>query len=222
MDQKITALRVQKRNPNRINVFLDGTYAFGVSRIVGAWLKIGQVLGEKEIEALQRQDSAETALQKALQVLSYRPRSEQEVQKKLSDDGYDAAIIQSVIDRLRANGLLEDRSFARTWVENRTVFRPRSRRLMAYELRQKGVSDEVVQETLAEAADDITLAYEAARLHARHWTGMEWVDFRKKLNGFLAQRGFNFETSDGVVRKLWAELHAGGEEEQSGFEDETL
>jgi regulatory protein len=220
MDHKITALRVQKHNPNRINVFLDGEFAFGVSRIVGAWLSIGQLLGDAEIQNLEHQDSLEVALQKALLVLSYRPRSEQEVRKKLGDDGYEEQTIAVTIERLKANGLLEDRSFARTWVESRTVFHPRSRRLMALELRQKGVSDEVIQETLADAVQDETLAYEAARVHARKLAGLTWVDFRKKLNGFLARRGFGFETADVAVRRVWADLEDGGEHEKTGDEDD--
>jgi regulatory protein len=219
MDHKISALRVQKKNPNRINVFLDGEFAFGISRIVGAWLHSGQVLDDDEILAMKHQDTEEVALQKALAVLSYRPRSEYEVQKKLTDGGYDDEIIQSVIGRLRANGLLEDRSFARTWVENRTVFRPRSRRLMAFELHQKGVSDEVVQETLAETVEDETLAYEAARLQARKLADLDWVEFRKKLNGFLGRRGFNFETADHAVHQVWDELNETSEKEQSEIEE---
>jgi regulatory protein len=219
MDHKISALRVQKKNPNRINVFLDGEFAFGISRIVGAWLHSGQVLDDDEILAMKHQDTEEVALQKALAVLSYRPRSEYEVQKKLTDGGYEDEIIQSVIGRLRANGLLEDRSFARTWVENRTVFRPRSRRLMAFELHQKGVSDEVVQETLAETVEDETLAYEAARLQARKLADLDWVEFRKKLNGFLGRRGFNFETADHAVHQVWDELNETSEKEQSEIEE---
>jgi regulatory protein len=219
MDHKISALRVQKKNPNRINVFLDGEFAFGISRIVGVWLHSGQVLDDDEILAMKHQDTEEVALQKALAVLSYRPRSEYEVQKKLTDGGYEDEIIQSVIGRLRANGLLEDRSFARTWVENRTVFRPRSRRLMAFELHQKGVSDEVVQETLAETVEDETLAYEAARLQARKLADLDWLEFRKKLNGFLGRRGFNFETADHAVHQVWDELNETSEKEQSEIEE---
>jgi regulatory protein len=220
MDYKVTALRVQKKNPNRINVFLDGNFSFGISRIVGAWLHIGQELDEAQIQTLQRQDTEEVALQKALAVLSFRPRSEFEVQKKLIDDGYDEAVIRSVIDRLKANGLLEDRSFAQVWGENRTVFHPRSRRLMALELRQKGVSDEVVRETLAESVEDEVLAYEAALTQARKWARLPWIEFRKKLNGFLGRRGFNFETADAAAHRVWKELQASGEQAQSENEDE--
>ena len=50
MDQKITALKAQKRNPNRINVYLDGIFAFGLARVVAAWLQVGQTLSDEKIE----------------------------------------------------------------------------------------------------------------------------------------------------------------------------
>ena len=61
MDHCITALKVQKKNPNRVSVYLDEGYAFGVSRIVGAWLQIGQILSDEKIAVLQQQDGPEWA-----------------------------------------------------------------------------------------------------------------------------------------------------------------
>ena len=52
MNQKITALKAQKRNPNRVNVYLDGNFAFGVARIVAAWLNIGQELSPEKVASL--------------------------------------------------------------------------------------------------------------------------------------------------------------------------
>jgi len=205
MDRYITALKVQKRNPNRVNVYLDGEFAFGVSRIVAAWLKVGQGLGEAKIESLQKEDAQEVAFQNALKVISYRPRSIHEVQKKLKENGFDETVIQSVIERLGEIGLVEDKSFADAWIENRTVFRPRSRKLMALELRQKGVSDEVIQNALADAVDDETLAYQSAVQYARRLKNLEWQEFRKKLSAYLMRRGFSFEIVGGLVRRVWDE-----------------
>ena len=77
--KKITALQVQKRNPNRVNVHLDGEYAFGLARIVAAWLKVGQTLEEEKISELQADDARERAMQQAMLFLSYRARSEKEI-----------------------------------------------------------------------------------------------------------------------------------------------
>lgn len=205
MDRKITAMRVQKRNPNRVNIFLDGEFAFGVSRIVAAWLNVGQGITDEKILEIQQDEANEAAFQNALKVISYRPRSIQEVQKKLQENGFDKTVIDLVIRRLTENGLLGDQEFAQAWIENRTVFRPRSQRLMALELRQKGVSDEVVQDALANTLDDETLAYQSAIQYARRLKGLEWQEFRKKLGAFLMRRGFTFEIVGPLLRQVWEE-----------------
>lgn len=222
MDQKITALKVQKRNPNRVNVYLDGKFAFGISRIVSAWLNVGQILTEEKILSLQREDTDEVAFQHALKVLSYRPRSVHEVQKKLKENGFDETVVRSVIARLEKDGLVKDQSFAQAWVENRTVFHPRSRKLIALELRQKGVPDEVVQNALAAGAmDDDTLAYQSAIQYTRRLKGLEWPEFRKKLSAYLLRRGFSFETVSPLLRRVWDELQQrAGDEPHTIGEDE--
>jgi regulatory protein len=92
-------------------------------------------------------------------------------------------------------------------LENRSEFRPRSRRALAFELRQKGLSDEVIEQALVEAAPaDEDLAYQAALKQARRWKDLEWPEFRRKLNGFLARRGFSYDIAAPVVGRVWAEL----------------
>jgi regulatory protein len=81
--KKITALTVQKKNPNRVNVHLDGEFAFGMALIVAAWLRVGQELSDEKIEQLQAEDARERALQQAMLFLSYRARSESEIRQNL-------------------------------------------------------------------------------------------------------------------------------------------
>ncbi len=221
MDRKITALKVQKKNPDRVSVYIDEKFAFGVSRFVAAWLQTGQVMTEEKILSLQKEDAEEKAFQNALKVLSYRPRSVHEVQKKLKENGFDETVVHAVLERLRKDGLVEDESFARAWVENRTVFHPRSRKLIALELRQKGVPDEVVQNALASGAmDDETLAYQSAIQYAHRLKRLEWPEFRKKLGAYLLRRGFSFETVSPLVRQVWDELQqSAGDEPHSFGED---
>jgi len=220
MDRQITALKVQKKNPNRVNVFLDGEFAFGVSRIVAAWLKTGQLLTEQKILSLQQDDAREVAFQNALLMISYRPRSVREVQKKLKEKGFDETVVGMVIERLKEGGLVEDKGFAQAWIENRTVFRPRSRKLMTLELRQKGVPDEVVQEALEKSVDDEVLAYQAAIQYSRRLKKLEWLDFRKKLSAYLARRGFSYEVLEPLVRQIWRETQDDtGAEQHSDFEE---
>ncbi len=204
--QKITAIEAQKKTPNRVNIYLDGEFAFGLARIVAAWLRVGLELDEEKIKRLQTEDARERAFQQAMLFLSYRARSESEIQKNLRKHEIPEEVIEQTLDRLRQDGLANDGQFARAWVENRSTFRPRSRRMMALELRQKGLNEEAVASAVEEV-DDEALAYEAAQRRAPRLKDLEWIEFRKKLSEFLARRGFSYSVIAPVVTRIWNETH---------------
>ena len=214
--RKITAIEVQKRTPSRVNIYLDGEYAFGLARIVAAWLRTGQELDETKIKQLQAEDARERALQQAMLFLSYRARSESEIRQNLRKHEIPEAVIEQTLDRLRQDGFANDNQFARAWVENRSTFRPRSRRMLAMELRQKGLDDESMQSAL-QAVNDEALAYDAAQKRAARYKELEWNDFRKKLSDFLARRGFSYGVTSAVVTRIWNESHR-----EKHFEEEDI
>ncbi len=221
--RKITAITAQKKNPNRVNISLDDEFAFGLSRIVAAWLRLGQELSDEKIAALQTEDAREVAYTKALRFLGYRARSVQEVRENLQKHEIPESVIEEVLKRLQETNLLNDQQFAQAWVENRSTFRPRSRRALAMELRQKGLDDEVVQDTLDANVDENALALEAARKYARKarkWEQLEWPDFRQKLGGFLGRRGFSYGVVAPVLRQVWSEIHL--DPDQTTLDDEDL
>jgi regulatory protein len=203
----ITALKLQKRNPNRVNIYLDGQFAFGLARIVAAWLSVGQVLEDAQIQKLLEQDAVEVAYQKALQLLSYRERSEAEVRRRLAESGFEADVVEGVLERLRTAGLVQDDQYARRWVESRSLSRPRGRRALAAELQQKGIAKEKIEQALKDAAPEEDLAYAAACKQARRLQGLPLDTFRARLGGFLARRGFPYDVSAQVIRRVWSELH---------------
>lgn len=213
--KKITAIEMQKRHPNRVNIHLDGEFAFGLARIVAAWLRVGQELDEEKIERLQAEDAQERALQQAMLFLSYRARSESEIRQNLRKHEIPEPVIQETLERLRKDGLANDDQFARAWVENRATFRPRSRRMMALELRQKGLDEESVKSAVADV-DDEALAYESAQKRAGRLKGLDWSEFQKKLSGFLARRGFSYSVIAPVVTRTWNETST----EKQQFEEE--
>lgn len=215
--KKITALEVQRKNPNRVNIHLDGEFAFGLARITAAWLKVGDTLSEEKIASLQAEDMRERALQQALLFLSYRVRSEKEIRQNLKKHEYSEDAIEHTMSRLRENRLANDNEFAQTWVENRNTFRPRSRRALTMELRQKGLDEETVKQAVANV-DENALAYETAQKRAPRFKDLEWNEFRKKLSDHLARRGFPYSIVTSVVTRLWNEMH----KEQTKYEDEEL
>ncbi len=214
MGRKVTALKIQKRNPNRVNVYLDEEYAFGLARIVAAWLQIGQILEEDDIERIQERELHEAAVQTALRFLNFKARSEAEVRQRMEKKGFSAVVIEETLARLREGGLVNDRQFAADWVENQSIFRPRGRRMLQFELRHKGLDDESIQEALESASSEDELAYQAAERKAQILAGLEWQDFRQKLIQFLARRGFSYTVSAAAVQKLWTELKSEEQEKE--------
>ena len=216
--KKITAISVQKKNPNRVNIYLDGEFAFGVARITAAWLKNGDVLSDEKIAKLLSEDMREWAYQQALLYLSYRARSEKEIQQNLKKHEVPEEVIEETLERLRKAGLANDSEFAQAWVENRSTFRPRSKRALTVELRQKGLDNETIQASLSDV-DEEALAYEAGLKRATRFKGHEWSEFRKKLSEFLARRGFSYSVIAPVVSRIWSEMQT---ESQQNINEDTL
>ncbi|MAT43222.1 MAG: RecX family transcriptional regulator [Anaerolineaceae bacterium] len=205
MAKKITALKVQKKNPERLNIYLDGEFAFGLSRIVAAWLSIGQELDQSQIDSLLAKDEIEVAYQRALKFLSYKARSAHEVAQKLTKVGFSDEVTNIVIDRLLTKEYLNDKKFASLWVENRSAFRPRSYRVLSWELKQKKISEDIIQEVLAEADTELELAESAAQKYYRRLENLDYESFQKRLSGYLARRGFSYSIVKQVVKNLWEE-----------------
>ena len=183
-------------------MYLDGEFAFGLSRFAAAWLEVGQELPPERAQQLQETDARETAYQRALNYLSYRPRSTQEVRQNLKKHDTSDDAIEETLTRLHRNGLVDDLQFAQDWVENRSTFRPRGRRALTAELRKKGIAREVIEAALQDL-DENSLALRAAMKQARKYRGLEWHDFRRKMSAFLARRGFDYETAKSAVKHAW-------------------
>jgi regulatory protein len=198
----ITALTPQKRNTDRVNIFLDGEFAFGLTASAAIGLQAGQLLSGTEIAALKDLDEAEKAKKAAIRLISRRPQSKAEIERKLRKNKYDDLIIDQVIDHLIAVDLLDDVAFAEYWVEQRETFRPRSRLALCQELRQKGVSRTVI-ETAVEQVDETSAARQMAAKQARRWTHLPEDEYRIKLGRYLQRLGFPYDIIRDTTNSSW-------------------
>ncbi len=199
---KITALKLQARNPNRVNVHMDGRFAFGLVKIEAARLRVGQELSAADLARLKAADAREQIHVRTLKFLAIRPRSEGELRQYLAKHKVPEAEATEEIERLRRSGLVDDQAFARQWVESRAAFRPRSQRALRIELKRKGVSPEVQKAALA-GADDRASAEQLALRRAPRLAALPRPEFRRKLGDFLARRGFDYETVRAAVEQAW-------------------
>jgi regulatory protein len=207
MAGRITALEYQKRNRDRVSVFLDGRFAFGLPAFVAAGLRKGQVLSDVEIEALQEEGTIESGYQRTLGFLSFRPRSRAEIEAYLQKRGIPEAQAEVIMERLERGGFVNDVAFAQFWVENRERFRPRGPRALRYELRNKGISNDIIEQVLA-YVDVSDGAYRSASKKARQMGQLDRQTFVRKIVEYLARRGFDYEVAREAAERQWTELRA--------------
>lgn len=203
----ITALEVQKRNKERVNVYIDGEYSFGLSLIEAARLRKGQALSETEISALKGQDDVIRAVDSAAHFLGFRPRSTQELRRNLAEKDIPKPVIEAALERMTTMGYVDDAAFARYWVQSRSTFKPLSKKALRYELKQKGIADSIIEETL-DGLEEVDQAYKAAQSQARKLRNLSKRDFQQKLSAFLQRRGFSYSTTREMVDRLYEELEA--------------
>jgi regulatory protein len=199
----ITAMRLQAKNKERVNVYLDDAYGLSVQLDVAATLRRGQELSEADLDALREQDGTERAYGRALNFLSYRPRSESEVRAYLAQRELCDEVIEGIVERLKRAHLVDDDAFARYWVDNRTQFRPRGAWALKSELRLKGVADGIIEHVTADM-DEEANALQAAQQHLRRYRGLDEETFRRRLLGFLQRRGFGYQVAIEVVDRCQA------------------
>lgn len=203
----ITALEVQKRNKKRVNVFVDGEFAFSLSLDDAARLRKGQSLSEADAQTLQKGDSVKRAVDSAARLLTTRPRSEHEIRRKLEEHENPPAVIDAAVEKLTELGYVDDHAFASFWVQQRSANKPLSPQALRYELRQKGVSDPIIAEVLGDVNPDESAA-RAARARVARLRGSTRRDFRENISGFLLRRGFQFSVVKVVINDLIESLEA--------------
>jgi regulatory protein len=203
---KITGLTAGKGREKRVNVFLDGKFAFSLLAEVALkeGLRTGQVLSESRLEALTGLDRYQRCFNAALRFLGYRPRSENEVRQRLKKHGFESDFTEKAITRLKEQGLVDDVAFARFWKENRESFSPRSRRQMKMELKSKGLAVDVIDPVINEINESES-AYRAALGKARRLPREDYQVFRRRLVAYLGRRGFAYEIIKETTERIWKE-----------------
>jgi regulatory protein len=202
---KITALNEQKGDASRVSVFIDGEFVCGLYRSDAekAGLTVGRALETFEIDELLSAADVDKAYRYGLRFLAVRPRSVAEVNKRLSIKGFSAATAATVIERLTDEGYLDDEEFAKIWIRDRLVLKPKGKRALIAELIQKGVArstaEKAVGEMLTESEE--VLARRALGSIESRLNGEPRGKVRKKAYAFLSRRGFPADVAGKLSRE---------------------
>ncbi len=192
----ITKIARRRRERGRFTVEIDGRAGLTLSEevLVRAGLQVGDEVDAAALADLASRDETVRATEAALNYLAYRPRSEREVRDRLRRGGYEADTIERVLEKLRDWRYLDDADFARRWVEGRSAQRPRGKRLLEQELRQKGIAAETAREIVDEAdLDEAAAAEELARRRLPSYAADDRITARRRLSAYLMRRGYGYD-----------------------------
>ncbi len=203
----ITRLVQGKKNPNRVNLYLDDEFAFALSidEVAKHSLKKGLELSDDQIARLKDTDETEYVYTKLLNFLSYRPRTVKEVRDRLYK--YDVKEVDkqnTLIDKLQSKGYLDDTAFARWFIESRNTHRPRSKRYLSAELSAKGIAKDIIQAISGEIGDESETIRHLLNKKIGPPHKLE-VSEKQKIVGYLARQGFAWDKISEVVKNWESE-----------------
>lgn len=206
---KITDISKQKRNKTRVNVFIDGEFVCGLDEVAAASarLKIGDEISPEVLKSVVRRSEVNSAFERAVTYLSAVPRAKREIERYLSDKGYDKDVVGETLDRLVAYHYIDDRLYAETY------FRSASKKYgsfrIAAELKKRGVDKEIIDELIENGGED-----EIYSVACKYISSHRTAD-RQKLKRFLAGRGFSWDSISAAVSRLDDEGYFSDEEDFS-------
>jgi regulatory protein len=204
---KVTAIERAIEGAPRLAVFIDGREAFTVSEDLARrlGLRVGAEIGEEDVRELQVDSERVRARESALRLLAVRARSRSELSDRLRRKGVAPGVVEQVLTGLEDVGLVNDRGFARLWVEERLRLRPVGPRRLVHELLEKGVARAVVDEIVADAfceEPEIEVARRAVGKRAARAGGRPDARELARIRSLLLRRGFSFEVAREVVEEL--------------------
>jgi regulatory protein len=188
---KITDIKQQIKRKDRYSIYIDGKYSFALSEtgLLNNGLRINQELSDGELEQLKKTSIEDKGIYRALDLIARRTRSEWEIRDYLKRKKYSDEEITRILEHLSIKGYINDEDFAKRWVGNRRLLKPISVRKLRIELKQKRVSEEIIEQVLAtDNADEKETIKELVvkkRRQARYQD-------KQKLMQFLLRQGFNY------------------------------
>lgn len=195
----ITELKTQAKNAKRVSVYLDGQYYCGLDlqTVVKNRLKVGLSLEESEFIDIQRESEFSACYNSALNLISKSVKTEKEVSDKLIKKGYLKEIVEEVIEKVKSYGFIDDKNYAERYVS--TYKNVKGKRLIALELKKKGVSEKDYKEILDETDSQQETAYNLAVKYLKN-KAIDEKTIRKCYN-YLLSKGFSYDECTYATKK---------------------
>lgn len=205
---RITAIQPQKAYPDRVSLFVDGEYVLGIRRELAYQLHIreGQLVTEEDLATWQHAEACAAARDLAIRYLAGQARSVQQMADYLRRKGIEPHVAADTIQQLETSGYLNEEAYAESFVNHRMQSKPRGKRMIRWELKQKGISEPLIDQALLQYEDEVEaarrlLSKKAAKIKQAP-SADEWRDMQRKLGRFLMSKGFSLSTIRIVLQEL--------------------
>ncbi len=199
----ITAIEIQKKDKNRSNLYLDGTFFSGVSNetVIKQKLKVGMELDKKKLGEILYLSEKEKALSKALDYISKTRKTRKQVKDYLLCKGFLEEIVFNVLSKLEEYSLIDDKGYAVRYIESYS--KTQGRKLIEHKLMMKGVKKEDIDFAFIQTEDTVDNFDNAYNLALRHLKGKERTkeNFAKTYR-YLASKGYLFEDIGRAISKI--------------------
>jgi regulatory protein len=199
---KITKLSRQKRKENRFSLFIDGSFAAGLSAetVTRLHLSEGKEIDPEQLQKAIFEEERQRALNYAFRLLSYRGRSQKEILERLKNHGYSESVINATMEEVKNAGLIDDKKFAVMFAQDRLNLAKKGKRVIFIELLRKGVPKSDVEEALKKINDETEVAKKLIEKYKNRYARLEPKKRKKKLYDLLLRRGFTFKTIEDIMR----------------------
>ena len=201
---KITKIELQK-NPNRVNVFVDDIFAIGIENELRYKykLEVGMEIDDDFIKTVLDAEEENKVIHQALNLLSYRQRSEKEIFQALKRKDFQESHINKAIEYCKENKYLDDMAFAKSFVNDKINLSKLGVDRIRYELILKGISKDIINRVLIVDKDEqFELAKDLAEKRIKSYKNDSKNAVYRKLGGYLQRRGYSYDIVSRVLRDV--------------------
>ena len=203
---KITNIEEQKRNKERVNIYVDNDYAFSLSKevLLKEKIKVNDIIDMEKMKKISKEDNFMKCKNSALRIIERTIKTEKEIREKLIAKEYDEESINRSIDFLKEYNFLNDENYARMYVRDKSKGQGKNK--IKYSLIRKGLDEEIILEELSKIDEDEeeNTAYEMALKKYNIIKKRESDSYKlsQKLYRFLISKGYGYDVASKVIKKI--------------------
>lgn len=203
---KITKIEVQKRNKERVNVFVDESFAFAISAeiLYKEGIKVDQIIDVEKVEKIAKEDSFIKCKSSALRIIERSYKTEKEIGDKLFTKGYDKETIARTMEFLKEYKFINDEAYINMYIKDK--IKGQGKNKIKYDLMRKGIKDTEVYEAISNIDEDeeleIAKALALKKYNIIKKSESDKYKISQKLYRFLISKGYNYDLAQKAIKDL--------------------